>query len=116
QCFPTSLKLPYFKCNCPATFDKVAPDTPMAFTTYNGDVDISLPENFKANLKMKTARGEIYSGFDFAATKHDPVERSEKKSGTYKVYLDDWIKGEVNGGGPVIMIKNYNGDIYLRKR
>ena len=99
-----------------ATFDKVTPDTPMAFTTYNGDVDLTLPSSFKASLKMKTAQGEIYSGFDFAVVKNEPVTKTEKKSGTYKVYLDDWVRGEVNGGGPEFMIKNYNGDIYLRKK
>ncbi|ELR68422.1 hypothetical protein C900_00390 [Fulvivirga imtechensis AK7] len=98
------------------TFDKITPDTPMAFTTYNGDVDLTLPENFKASLKMKTARGEIYSAFDFTIKKNEPVTKTEKKSGTYKVYLDDWVRGEVNGGGPEFMIKNYNGDIYLRKK
>lgn len=99
-----------------ATFDKVTPDTPMAFTTYNGDVDLTLPEGFKASLKMKTARGEVYSGFDFAVKKNEPVTKTEQKSGTYKVYLDDWVRGDVNGGGPEFMIKNYNGDIYLRKK
>lgn len=98
-----------------ATFNAVTPDTPMAFTTYNGDVDLTLPSNFKGSMKMKTARGEVYSGFDFTVEKNKPVTKTEKKSGTYKVYLDDWVRGNINGGGPEIMIKNYNGDIYLRK-
>lgn len=98
------------------TFNKVTADTPMAFTTYNGDVDLTLPENFKASLKMKTAQGEIFSAFDFSVKKNEPVTKTEKNSGTYKVYLDDWVKGDVNGGGPEFMIKNYNGDIYLRKK
>ncbi|MCG8386701.1 MAG: hypothetical protein MJA30_14220 [Cytophagales bacterium] len=98
------------------TFDKITPDTPMAFTTYNGNVDLTLPANFKASLKMKTSRGEIYSGFDFSVKKNEPITKTEKKSGTYKVYLDDWVRGDVNGGGPEMMIKNYNGDIYLRKK
>ncbi len=98
------------------SFDKVTPDTPMAFTTYNGDVDLTLPADFKATLKMKTSRGDIYSGFDFSVEKNQPITKTERKSGTYKVYLDDWVRGNVNGGGPEVMIKNYNGDIYLRKK
>lgn len=98
------------------SFDKITPDTPMAFTTYNGDVDLTLPSNFKASLKMKTSRGEIYSGFDFKTKKIDPITKTEKKSGTYKVFLDDWVRGDINGGGPEFMLKNYNGDIYLRKQ
>ncbi|MEM6359185.1 MAG: DUF4097 family beta strand repeat-containing protein [Bacteroidota bacterium] len=99
-----------------ARFNTVTPDTPMAFTTYNGDVDLTLPASFKASMKMKTARGEVYSGFDFTVEKNKPVTKTEKKSGTYKVYLDDWVRGNINGGGAEVMIKNYNGDIYLRKK
>lgn len=98
------------------TFEKITPDTPMAFTTYNGDVDLTLPSGFKASMKMKSNRGEIFSGFDFNVKKTEPVTKSEKKSGTYKVYLDDWVRADINGGGPEFMIKNYNGDIYLRKK
>ena len=97
-------------------FNKITPETPMAFTTYNGDVDITLPAGFKASLKMKTSRGEIFSGFDMDVMKNTPVTKTEKKSGTYKVYLDDWVRANVNGGGPEFMIKNYNGDIFLRKK
>jgi len=97
-------------------FDKVTVDTPMAFTTYNGDVDITLPSSFKASMKMKSSRGEIYSGFDFNVKKTEPVTKTERQSGTYKVYLDDWVRADINGGGPEVMIKNYNGDIYLRKK
>ncbi|MEJ2005106.1 MAG: hypothetical protein P8X57_09120, partial [Cyclobacteriaceae bacterium] len=49
-----------------ATFTAVTPDTPMAFSTYNGNVDLTFPGNFKGSMKMKTNRGDIFSGFDFA--------------------------------------------------
>ncbi len=98
-----------------ATFSEVTPDTPMAFTTYNGHVDLTLPASFKASMKMNTKQGDILSGFDFAVKKTEPVTKTEKQSSTYKVYLDDWVRGDINGGGPEVMIKNYNGNIYLRK-
>jgi hypothetical protein len=40
----------------------------------------------------------------------------DKKSGVYKVTIDDWKRGDVNGGGPEITLKNYNGDILIRKK
>lgn len=95
---------------------KVTANTPMSFTTYNGDVDITFPPSFKADLKLKTSGGEIYSGFEMAVTKTNPVKKTETKSGTYKVYLDDWVRGTINGGGPEVVMKNYNGDIYIRKQ
>lgn len=98
-----------------ATFESVTPDTPMAFSTYNGHVDLTFPASFQAHMKMKTRRGEILSGFDFVVTKNEPTQKKEESSGTYKVVLDDWVRAEINGGGPEVTIKNYNGNIYLRK-
>ena len=97
------------------TFTSVTSNTPMAFTTYNGDVDLTFPSSIKASLKMKTSQGDIYSGFDFEPVTSGPVTKKSEGSSTTKVYLDEWIKGNINGGGPEVMIKNYNGDIYLRK-
>jgi len=94
---------------------KVTPEVPMSFTTYNGDVDLTIPSGTKAGFKLKTNQGEIYTGFDMALTKSAPVKKTDSKTGTYKVYLDDWVRGEINGGGSEVVMKNYNGDIYIRK-
>lgn len=99
-----------------ATFDKVTDGTPMSFSTYNGDIDLTFPASLKATLKMKTQQGEILSGFDVALSKSSPVQKKDAKSGTYKVVIDEWVKGDVNGGGPEFTMKNYNGDIIIRKK
>jgi hypothetical protein len=98
------------------TFDKVTENAPMSYTTYNGDVDVTFPATFKGTLKMKTQQGEIFTGFDVKLVKTGPVQKKDEKSGTYKVTIDDWVKGDVNGGGPEITAKTYNGDIYIRKK
>ena len=88
----------------------------MSFNTYNGDVDVTFPGSMKGSFKLKTSRGEILSGFDMAITKSEPIKKTNTKSGTYKVSLDDWVRGDVNGGGPEIVMKTYNNDIYIRKK
>lgn len=98
------------------SFDKVTEGTPMSFSTYNGDIDLSFPAALKASLKMKTEQGEILSGFDMAITKSSPVQKKDTKAGTYKVVIDEWVKGDINGGGPELTMKNYNGDIIIRKK
>ncbi|MFZ5971973.1 MAG: DUF4097 family beta strand repeat-containing protein [Bacteroidota bacterium] len=98
------------------TFDKVTEGVPMSYSTYNGDVDLTFPAAMKASFKMKTQQGEILSGFDMNVTRSGPVQKKDSRSGTYKVVIDDWVKGDINGGGPEITIKNYNGDIILRKK
>ncbi|MFZ6013062.1 MAG: DUF4097 family beta strand repeat-containing protein [Bacteroidota bacterium] len=98
------------------TFDKVTEGTPMSFSTYNGDIDLTFPATLKATLKMKTEQGEIYTGFDVNLTSSGPVQKKDTKSGVYRVVVDDWKRGDVNGGGPEITMKNYNGDVYVRKK
>lgn len=98
------------------TFDKVTEGKPMSFSTYNGNIDIEFPASLKASFKMKTEQGEIYTGFDMNITSSGPVQKKDTKSGTFKIVIDDWKKGDVNGGGPEFTLKNYNGDIYIRKK
>src|SRR5579859_2332035 len=97
-------------------YDKLTPDTPLSYANYNGDIDLTFPAGLKASFKMKTKQGEIYSGFDAQVQKSGPVTKTESKTGVYKVQIDDWVKVDVNGGGPEISIQTYNGDIYLRKK
>ena len=98
------------------TFDKVKEATPMSFATFNGNIDLTFPSNLKANLKMKTEQGDIYTGFDVTITSSGPVQQKDTKSGSFKLVVDEWKRAEVNGGGPEFSMKNYNGDIYVRKK
>lgn len=98
------------------TFDKVKEGAPMSYSTYNGDIDLTFPATLKATLKMKTEQGEILTGFDINVTNSGPVQKKDTKSGVYRVVVDDWKRGDVNGGGAEITIKNYNGDVLVRKK
>jgi hypothetical protein len=100
------------------TFDKVTEGAPMSFATYNGDIDLSFPATFKGTLKMKTQQGEILSGFDMTLAKPTPVATTPASGGRsgYKVKIDEWVKGDINGGGAEFIMKTYNGDILIRKK
>lgn len=98
------------------TFDKVTEGLPMSYHTYNGDVDVSFPASVKASFKMRTGQGDIYTDFDMNISSTGPKKMEDKKSGTYKIVIDDWKKGDVNGGGPEITLKTTNGDVYIRKK
>src|SRR5215469_3686511 len=45
------------------TFTRINPK-PMAFSSLNGDIDVTFPADLKANLTLKSDRGEIFSDFD----------------------------------------------------
>lgn len=98
-----------------ANFKTVSAKSPMAFSTLNGNVDITLPPTARFDIKAKSDRGEIYSDFDVDVDKAVQQATKTSKDGMYKVSIEDWVKGKVNGGGSEIMMKNMNGNIYVRK-
>ena len=98
-----------------ANFKNINAQSPMAFSTLNGSVDVTLPATAKFDVKLKSDRGEIYSDFDVDVNKTAPQPVRTNKEGMYKVSLEDWVRGKVNGGGSEIMMKNMNGNIYVRK-
>lgn len=98
-----------------ANFKSVDTKSPMAFSTLNGNVDVTLPPTAKFDVKIKSDQGEIYSDFDVDVEKGVQQATKTAKDGMYKVSIEDWVKGKVNGGGSEIMMKNMNGNIFLRK-
>lgn len=96
-------------------FRNVNANTPMAFSTLNGNVHVTFPASVKANLKLKSDRGDVYSDFDMDIEKSQPKPTRSNESGWYRVTVDDWVNAKLNGGGPEVMMKNMNGNIYVRK-
>ncbi|MEM7510468.1 MAG: DUF4097 family beta strand repeat-containing protein [Bacteroidota bacterium] len=95
-------------------FNEVASDIPMAFTTYHGDVELMLPSSAKADLKLRTDKGDIFSGFDVELKKQS-VNREKDENGVYKVSVDELITGTINGGGNAMSLQTHHGDIYVKK-
>jgi DUF4097 and DUF4098 domain-containing protein YvlB len=98
-----------------AVFRAVTPESPMAFSTLNGKVDVTFPATARYDVRIKSDRGEIYSDFDIEIDKTQPKTTKTAKDGLYKVSVSDWVQGKINGGGKEVMMKNMNGNIYLRK-
>ena len=100
-----------------ATFNRIN-QKPMAFSSLNGDIDVTFPADLKANLSLKSDRGEIFSDFDVqvqASAPKQTVEDGRKDGGKYRVKIDKTVHGTINGGGPEYQFTNFNGSIYIRK-
>jgi hypothetical protein len=97
------------------TFISVDPKAPMAFSTLNGDVRVTLPMDTKANLKVKSDNGDVFSDFDIDIDKTPSKIDKTTEPGLYKIKKDDWVYGKINGGGPEMMMKNMQGNIYVKK-
>jgi len=87
----------------------------MAFSTLNGDVNVTLPADTKANLKLKSDNGDVFSDFDIEIDKTPSKIDKTTEPGMYKIKKDDWVFGKINGGGPEMMMKNMQGNIYVKK-
>ncbi|MGZ7098969.1 MAG: DUF4097 family beta strand repeat-containing protein [Candidatus Angelobacter sp.] len=101
-----------------ATFNRIDPQKPMAFSSLNGDIDVTFPADLKANVSLRTDNGDVYSDFDVKVQPTAPqqtVEDNRGKGGKYKVKIDKNVRGTINGGGQEIQFKNFNGNIYIRK-
>lgn len=93
-------------------------DKPMAFSSMNGDIDVTFPASVKANIVLTNNQGDVYSDFDLAMQAAPPkqvVEDGRSKGGKFRVKVDRSVVGIINGGGPEIRFKNFNGDIFIRK-
>lgn len=97
---------------------RVAADKPLSFSTMNGDIDVTLPADVKANLKMKSEQGEIYSDFDINMTRQTAKSEAAEKTeqGKFRITFDKSLYGIVNGGGQEIGFNTFSGDIYIRKK
>jgi len=100
------------------TFNKITPDKPMSFVSFNGNVDVTFPSAIKADVKMKSEQGEIYSDFEIKLEERSRIiqEDTRSRGGKYRVKVESTIFGTVNGGGPEYHFSTYNGDIYIRKQ
>ena len=88
---------------------------PMSFSSFNGDVDLTVPADTAANLVLQSGQGDIYTDFDVVL---DPqkvkMSREEGEKG-FRVRLEKEVVGAINGGGADFRFKTYNGDIFVRK-
>lgn len=87
----------------------------MAFSTLNGDVEITLPAAFKGDVRLRSDNGEIYSDFEIALDQGKPEIEEKRSGGKYRLILSHEMTGKIGGGGPELLLKTFNGDIVLRR-
>lgn len=94
-------------------------DKPMSFSSVNGAIDVTLPSDLKANLKLRTENGSIYTDFEVKLTPspaETSVEAGRSGEGRFKIRADKTVYATVNGGGVGMSFTTLNGRITLRKR
>jgi hypothetical protein len=100
-----------------ATVVSVSPDKAMAFTSLNGLVDVTLPAATKANLKLRTDNGSIHMDFKLGPLTGlpRPAEDTPQSDARSRIAVNKTTFGSLNGGGPEIELRTFNGNVYVRK-
>ncbi len=101
-----------------ATLTRVDAQKAMAFSSLNGNIDVTFPADLKANVSIRSDQGDVFSDFDIqlkAASSQPVVEDGRGHGGKYRVKIDKTVHGTINGGGPEIQFRNFQGQIYIRK-
>lgn len=103
--------------NVRATMNRVTAAKEMAFTSLNGTVDVTLPPTTKANLRLRSDNGDVYSDFEMqmAAASVPTVQDSRSSNGRYRINRNRTIVGAINGGGPEFELRTFNSNVYVRK-
>jgi len=97
------------------TFNKVTAGKPMSFSTYHGNIEVTFPASIKANLKIKSDRGDIYTDFNMKTLVKPQKTIKKRNGGKYVVKIEKGVFGAINGGGPEMFFKTYHGNIYIKK-
>jgi DUF4097 and DUF4098 domain-containing protein YvlB len=99
------------------TMDRLDASKPSSFSSVNGTISVTLPPDVKANLKMRSDNGGIYSDFDVNMTGGGAMTRSNTDSrGRYRIDFDRTMLGTINGGGTELTFTTVNGSIYIKKK
>lgn len=86
-------------------FTEISKDKPISIASVSGEVDVTMPAKAGFSLEMGTVSGNMYSDFDFPASKEGDMQRVGGNT----------IRAKINGGGIDVRLHSVSGNVYLRK-
>ncbi len=97
--------------------NQVDQSKPLSFTTMSGEIDVTLPADLRANVKLRAMHGEIWSDFDMKLTgSSTSASSSRTPGGRFQIMMDKTMNGTINGGGVDATFYSVNGKITIRKK
>lgn len=90
-----------------ATFERVNQENPIMLHSVYDHVDVTVPAGTKADFKLSTSYGKIFTDLDL---------EMNSGSGGMRNISGNKVSGKLNGGGVDFSIKATYSNIYLRKK
>ncbi|MBI9037813.1 MAG: hypothetical protein JEY97_06735 [Bacteroidales bacterium] len=95
--------------NIIADFSQLNQKYPVLFTTMNGEIDLSLPSDTKANLIITNlSNSQTYTDFNF--------DFEDENNSYLEEFLGNKIECKINGGGVEMQLRATSGDVFIRKK
>lgn len=95
-------------------FKEINPEASMTFSAMEGNIDIELPANTNADLKLKNSNGHVYTNFELKIAGDEKIKT--KSTEDLQMFLaEETLLTKLNDGGPLFSFTNYFGDIIIRK-
>lgn len=126
-----------------AVFSGFSGDKPMAISTVDGDVDVTLPSNIKATIAVSNLDNDVFTDFDVDMVREVGKNDSDwlavpvvptppnveppsgqpgesdgeqiKNNIRFRGFPGKSLYGKINGGGTEIRIQTLGGDVFIRK-
>ena len=93
-----------------------APRADSLFKTINGDVVLSVPDDFSADLRMKSFNGGLYTDFEAQPLPTRVRAAAERHNGLFVYRSNDFTTVRVGRGGPELTLETLNGDARVLRR
>jgi len=98
--------------NIKVIFKALNHEKPSMFSSFDGDIEVVFPDDGRANLKIRSPRGDILSQVNLKIVERKANLQSGQDIRKYT--LENWTRGTLNGGGTEIIMSSYSGDIILK--
>jgi len=93
-----------------------APRGDSLFRTINGDIVLSMPDAFAADLDLKTFNGGLYTDFDAQPRAIKAAAVPQRKDGKLVYKTNEFATVRVGNGGPLLTLDTFNGDARVLHR
>jgi hypothetical protein len=93
-----------------------APRGDSVFKTINGNIVLTLPPSFSADLRMKTFNGGLYTDFDTQSLPGPQAIAAEHKGDRTVYQANAFARVRIGSGGPQMTLDTLNGDVRILRR
>lgn len=98
------------------SFSALSQEAPSSIISISGLIDVAMPTNTSAEVKLMSVSGKIYSGFEIE--KENAQKNKDPRAGDLSQIsgIGQKTSGKINGGGTSLILQSISGNIYFRNK